>query len=192
MRRAAVGQAIAASATVVASASSLALAAALAPACSSHAAEGADAGGTDASEDGGTFLGPDAPVGDEVVLTHAPTFDAIWGEILQPTCAIVFCHAGAADYLHLWSEPVAYQSLVDAAAEGPMCAPTGLVRVAPFHPETSLLYLKVTSPPCGARMPLLYGYSGTLDPRQVDQIRQWIACGALDGDAGCPADAAAD
>jgi hypothetical protein len=25
----------------------------------------------------------------------------------------------------------------------------------------------------------------TLDPREIAQVRTWIACGAFDGDAGC-------
>jgi hypothetical protein len=134
---------------------------------------------------------PDAEFSDEVTLTYAPTFDTIWSEILAPTCAAPFCHAGSGAYLHLWSEVIGYQSLVDAAAQGPMCAPTGLRRVAPFDPDASLLYLKITNPPCGAKMPLGYGYAMTLPARQIEQIRQWIACGAPYGDAGCPAEAGA-
>jgi hypothetical protein len=72
----------------------------------------------------------------------------------------------------------AYAALVNAPAAGPSCAPTGLDRVAPGHPETSLLYLKITSPPCGEMMPLQYGMRVVLDPRQLAQIHDWIAAGA--------------
>jgi len=114
--------------------------------------------------------------------TYAPTYDAIWNEILLHTCATEFCHAGSADYLHLYSEATGYPALVGAPAQGPLCARTGLLRVDPFHPETSLMYLKITTPPCGAKMPLSYGCY--LDAMQIEQIREGIAGGALDGDAG--------
>ena len=95
------------------------------------------------------------------------------------SCALAFCHAGASDYLVITSKEDAYPALVDAVASGAECAPTGLKRVNPEHPETSLLYLKVTDPPCGSKMPILYtGVIGSLDPRQVDQIKQWINSGA--------------
>jgi hypothetical protein len=128
---------------------------------------------------------------DDGVRTYAPTFDAVWNEILLHTCATEFCHGGSSDYLHLYSEATGYPALVGAPAEGPDCVMTKLLRVDPFHPETSLMYLKVTSPPCGNRMPFLLG-SPFLCPPDVAQIRQWIACGALDGDAGCPAEGGTD
>jgi hypothetical protein len=120
--------------------------------------------------------------------SYAPTYDAVWNEILHSNCAVEFCHGGSADYLQLPSESAGYIALVGVPAEGPLCAPTGLVRVAPFHPDASLLYLKVTDPPCGAKMP--FGV-GNLCPADIDQIARWIACGAPNGDAGCE-DGAAD
>jgi len=99
---------------------------------------------------------------------------------------VEFCHGGGtADYLELTSESVGYSSLVDAVASGPMCAASGLKRVDPFHPETSLVYLKVRSPPCGSKMPLGLAPLAAAD---IDQIRRWITCGAPNGDAGCAAD----
>jgi hypothetical protein len=115
----------------------------------------------------------------------------VYGEILSPNCALPFCHGGAGDYLQLATADMGYASLVGAHAQGPDCAPTGLERVNPGHPDQSLLFLKITNPPCGSRMPLLYGYSGMLTDRQIDQIGQWIACGALPGGGGCPSDAGA-
>ncbi len=156
-----------------------------ATACSSGAASGPDAAATapgldlDASappgDDATYYVGV---LGDEITHTFAPTYSAVYDEVLSPTCALVFCHGGSGDYLQLASKAIGYASLVDAAAEGPDCGATGLVRVEPGHPERSLLYLKITDPPCGAKMPLLYGYSGSLDPREVEQIRQWIEAGA--------------
>jgi hypothetical protein len=118
--------------------------------------------------------------------TYAPTYDAIWNEIFLDNCLL--CHSTTVDYLTLPSEAAGYRALVGTRAQGPDCAQTGLLRVEPYHPEKSLLYLKVTTPPCGDKMPLLPG-NPSLDPRDVAQIRRWIECGALDGDSGCPEDA---
>ena len=111
--------------------------------------------------------------------TYAPTFTAIDREILAPSCALVFCHNGGL-LVEFQSRETGYASLVGVPAEGQPCAPTGLLRVDPGNPERSLLYLKVTEPPCGDRMPLLYGTSGQLDALQIEQIRLWIERGALD------------
>lgn len=127
------------------------------------------AAGADASDDGAD-AGP--------VLTYQPTYTAVWTEVLQPTCALVFCHGGSSDYLEMTGKDEAYGALVNARAAGPSCAPTGLDRVAPGHPEASLLYLKITSPPCGDMMPLQYGMRVVLDPRQLAQIHDWIEAGA--------------
>ena len=122
-------------------------------------------------------------------ITGAPTYDAVYCEILGPSCAFAFCHGGAGDYLQLGTPEVGYGSLVNARAEGPSCAPTGLKRVSPGHPYDSLMFQKITDPPCGSRMPLSYGFGGELTRAQVDQIGQWITCGAQPGDAGCAPDA---
>jgi hypothetical protein len=66
------------------------------------------------------------------------------------------------------------------------------MRVAPFDPDASLLYLKITTPPCGVRMPAGFAFSGMLPAAQIEQIREWIACGAPYGDAGCLEAAAPD
>jgi hypothetical protein len=142
--------------------------------CTADPKSTVDAGS--AGDDGGDFA---SAAGDEVIHTYAPTFAAIYDEILQPTCALPFCHAGTGDYLELFSRQGSYAALVGVPAQGP-CASTGLLRVAPGHPASSILYLKVTNPPCGAKMPMLYGNAGTLDAREVAQIEEWIARGALD------------
>jgi hypothetical protein len=159
----------------------LALACAVTPACSS--------GGSRDQADGAAG----AASGDDAGPTYAPTYQAVYDEVLAPNCALPFCHGGSGAYLELGTAALGYGSLVGpgAAAQGPMCGPTGLKRVDPGRPDASLLYLKVTTPPCGAKMPL-FGFDASLEPRQVDQIRLWIACGALGGDAGCPADAAVE
>ena len=131
----------------------------------------------------------DTPVdaGDDGAPSYAPTYHAVYTEILSQSCFLGFCHSGQeSDYLLLDSEADGYKSLVGAPAQGPLCSGTGLERVAPGRPDESLVLLKITRPPCGSRMP--YGRT-PLTSRQIEQIGQWIACGALDGDAGCPHDA---
>ena len=111
--------------------------------------------------------------------TYAPTYSAIYNEVFVQTCAISFCHAET-DYMIITGQDEGYMVIVNAPAMGPMCGPTGLKRVDPGHPETSLLYLKVTNPPCGDKMPKLWGDAGGgLDPLAIEQIRQWIEAGAL-------------
>jgi hypothetical protein len=124
--------------------------------------------------------------------TYAPTFVALFDEVLSPRCGSPFCH-GADGYFTLATRDLGYASLVGEKATSQDCADSGLLRVAPFHPEASLLYLKVTSPPCGRAMPLRFGSSGPLDSRQIAQIEEWIARGAPYGgaDAGAPSDGAA-
>jgi hypothetical protein len=128
----------------------------------------------DASPSGVDGEGADAGA----IPTYEPTYSAIWDEILSPTCALPFCHGGSGDYLQLSSKAVGYSSLVGAPASGPDCGATGLRRVDPGNPGTSLFYLKVTSPPCGSKMPIEYGAPEYLDSRQVAQIHDWIVAGA--------------
>ena len=122
-----------------------------------------------------TFDGTDA--GEEV--SRAPTYAGVYEQVLLPNCASPFCHAGSGDYLELSTMAAGYASLVDAEAQGPDCAKAGFKRVNPGHPETSLLYLKITNPPCGAKMPKFYGDGGSLGPVEIEQIKAWIALGAL-------------
>jgi hypothetical protein len=145
---------------------------ALAAACSSSAqpTKGGDAPVDDAAASGSSEGPPP---------THDPTYTAIWNEILSPSCAVVFCHGASGDYLQLADKPTGYASLVNAPASGPLCAPTGLLRVDPMHPESSLMYLKVTTPPCGMHMPA-EGAGPPLDNLQTQQIHDWIANGAAD------------
>jgi hypothetical protein len=159
---------------------SLRLMLALTAGCSSGAAgpgrEAVDAAAEAAADGDGTDIG-DVGV-DAGAPTYDPTYSAVWNEILSPRCALPFCHAGSADYLQLPNETMGYASLVNAPAAGPDCAATGLKRIDPGHPETSLLYLKVTNPPCGMKMPIAYGAPDYLDSLQVAQISKWITAGA--------------
>lgn len=152
------------------------------PACSSngsssHKQEPPLEGGTvgDDAADDGADAGEDA---DADAIVRSPTFTAVYQQVLVPNCALPFCHAGTGDYLELADMEIGYTSLVNAPAQGPGCAQTGLKRVDPGHPETSLLVLKVTTPPCGDKMPRLPGSAMNLDPLAIQQIKAWITLGA--------------
>jgi polyvinyl alcohol dehydrogenase (cytochrome) len=121
-------------------------------------------GGADAGS------GPQAP-------TREPTFDAVYREVLEPHgCTTTMCH-GPGGMLSLQNRDRAHGNLVDAAAEGDLCASSGLARVVSGEPDESLLYLKLLEdPPCGVRMPV----GGELDPEAIDQVREWISRGAND------------
>ncbi|HEX3593583.1 MAG TPA: hypothetical protein VHU80_00740 [Polyangiaceae bacterium] len=126
--------------------------------------------------------------------TYAPTYGAIYREVLLPNCSFEFCHGGSGLFMDLETKELGYQTLVNFPAAGIECKSTGLMHVLPGKPEQSLIYLKITTPPCGKKMPLMYTTGGMLDPRDIEQIRRWIALGAPndDGDAAVPSDASSD
>jgi hypothetical protein len=141
-----------------------------ATACSSTASST----GNEASDDAGA--GDGAPE-DDVVHTHQPTYAAIWTEILEPTCALQYCHGGATDdFLPMTTKDATYSALVGTTSKGPRCGQSGLKLVDPGNPDGSLLYQKVTTPTCGVRMPA--EYEAYLDSAETGQIRQWILNGA--------------
>lgn len=93
------------------------------------------------------------------------------------------CHTDAPSFGGLaffpGGAPFAYQNLVDIPAGADpafQCKDSGLMRVKPGDPEHSLLYLKLTAPPCGSVMPP--PAFGTATEEQVQLVRQWIAEGA--------------
>jgi hypothetical protein len=138
-------------------------------ACSS--ASSSAASGDDAGDDS------DAPTG-AVVHTYQPTYTAVYREILQPSCALLFCHAAeASDFLLMTTKDTTYTAMVNVTSRGPKCSQTGLKIVDPGNPGASLLYQKVTTPTCGAQMPP--EYEPYLDAKETEQIRLWITNGAL-------------
>ena len=117
---------------------------AIAPAaCSSGSAGGSAGDGSVQEENDGGEVDSFAL---DATPTYAPTFSAVYGEILAPTCAGLFCHGGADAFLSMTSKDVAYSSMVGVVSHGPNCATTGLTIVKPGDPGASLFYLKVTTP----------------------------------------------
>ena len=115
--------------------------------------------------------------------TYAPTITAIYEEILNLRCAQPFCHLGAAGSPPIFTDKeTSYRALVNVPASGRLCADAGADLVVPGQPESSLLYRKVEHPVpsglCGDPMP--GGAAEPLGARDIQQIQQWIAQGALD------------
>ncbi|MDP6908171.1 MAG: hypothetical protein QF371_01635 [Flavobacteriales bacterium] len=90
--------------------------------------------------------------------------------IFQANC-VEYCHppSGGLDL----TAPNAYAGLVDVASISP-----GPIRVKPFEPENSMLYLRVAGDQAGTRMPL--GTPQALSVGEIGLIYDWIAQGALD------------
>src|SRR5450432_1712964 len=89
-------------------------------ACSSSSAGVATSDGSAGPEDddGGEF---DSFAAD-AAPTYAPTFSAVYGEILAPTCAGLYCHGGADAFLSMARKDIAYSSMVGVVSRGPVCA----------------------------------------------------------------------
>ncbi len=75
-------------------------------------------------------------------------------------------------------QPTAYAALM-ATSSSSMCGSGSAVRdlVVPGDADNSLLFQKLTTPPCGGRMPL---GGSPLTAAELDQIRSWIEAGAKD------------
>jgi hypothetical protein len=153
---------------------------------SSPGASGGASGST-----GGRPGNPSVPerdaTGDFIQHTYEPTYAAVYNEIFLPTCAAAFCHMDDELGFNALTPDRGYETTVSVVSTTEVCGSTRLQRIAPGHPEQSLLYLKLTVPPCGRKMPQTF--SQQLDPREIEQIRQWIEKGALRDEAS---DAGAD
>jgi hypothetical protein len=106
----------------------------------------------------------------------------VFPKVIRSKCSA--CHNDAPSFGGLAFFPggaeFAYANLVGVpSGDKPeyQCAGSGLNRVQPGEPEKSLIYLKLTLPPCGGKMPP--PAFGTTTPEQQELVRQWIADGAL-------------
>jgi hypothetical protein len=116
----------------------------------------------------------------------SPKFSAIFDEIIVGTGCNggALCHGGSVGMLTMTDKQATYDALVNVPAMGmnlntmpPHCADSGLTRVVPGSPDTSLLMQKVAGTQnCGTAMP---PNPPLLLPAQQMQIRMWIANGAM-------------
>jgi phosphatidylethanolamine-binding protein (PEBP) family uncharacterized protein len=118
--------------------------------------------------------------------TYAPTFDAIFTEIITKgsagNCTFGACHGAPPTevngMLQLFPDDKAmsYAALVGPSSTSMVCGASGKF-VVPGDPMMSLFYTKLLdAPPCGARMPFMYP---ALSMMQLEQIRMWIVSGAM-------------
>jgi hypothetical protein len=128
-------------------------------ACGAQAPESAVDGGTASATAEGT---PAAKV----------TFTEVYDQVLKGSC--LNCHTGFIGQftgLDLSTPATAFANMVNKSSS--RCG--GQALVAPGHADSSLLYLKVTSPSCGSRMP---PNAAALPRARIDLIKNWIDEGA--------------
>jgi hypothetical protein len=122
-------------------------------------------------------------------VTSAPTFSAIYFEVLcNSGCVDAYCHGSRGRWADLdFSQlDIAYYDLVGHESgklvpvdHRPTCAESSLLRVKPYAPDESLLYLKLSGrAPCGTRMPPPSSEYDPLGDAQREQVRRWIELGA--------------
>jgi len=127
--------------------------------------------------------------GGDAATTNQPpnaagSFAQLQASVLTPTCAVSGCHvsASAASSGNLvLTADVAYDNLVGATPDNLSAKRDGLKRVAPFKPDSSLLFQKVV-----VALAAHDGEYGNVMPvgnqpipqGQVDFIRKWIEAGA--------------
>lgn len=116
--------------------------------------------------------------GDGGTPSNDPTFTRVMTEAVSSRrCGGPTCHSNATmSGFVMGSTDTLYAALVNQPASGPDCASTGMMLVVPGDPDNSLLYLKLTTAPCGDAMPPTG--SGALPADAVELVRQWILAGA--------------
>jgi hypothetical protein len=125
---------------------------------------------------GATSCGSSAP--EPAAATFTQVYSALFPLGTMAQCD--YCHDrpprqnsnGNLDMGH--DQATAYTALVSKASMSSTCG-GGMQLVVPGSPDMSLLYMKLSGPPCGDRMP----QGG--DPITADQlamVKSWIAAGA--------------
>jgi hypothetical protein len=130
--------------------------------------------------DSGTSIPVPTPLVDAGTMDNedaaSATFTEVFAQIINGPPGCTECHppSGALD---LSTQATAYAALVSQpATSSTSCASQTIDLVTPGNADMSLLYLKVSNPPCGSKMPL----GGTaLDATQLQLISSWINGGAL-------------
>lgn len=118
------------------------------------------------------------PVGDFVERrstgTLEPTWDSLFTNVFQPTCAVSGCHAGASAFNGLdFSDSATAYTLVTTGTATSGCGGASYV-IAGDSASSYLLDKMSSSPSCGATMPP----TGALSSTTLDVIAAWIDAGA--------------
>jgi hypothetical protein len=124
--------------------------------------------------------GTDSVTGTRLVEVGVPEYARDIQSIWNAQCTT--CHnssTGTRGGLNL-DTGKSYASLVNVAAAGLPCGPTGIKRVVPNQPADSLVVKKISpNPVCGGRMPQLNEAYFDDHPGELTRIRSWILAGAL-------------
>jgi hypothetical protein len=126
--------------------------------------------GSQASQSAGT--GDTSAAAEAAAPAPKTTFTEVYDQVLNGSC--LGCHSGIVGQfsgLDLSTRATAYANTVNQTAS--RCS--GQTLVMPGHAETSLLYLKLTSPPCGSLMP---PNGASLPQSSIDLVKTWIDEGA--------------
>ena len=103
-----------------------------------------------------------------VVTINTLTYSGDIAPILNTKCTVCHSSGGPASFAPLTS----YSEVVSGSSSNLLCIPKSYVSKG--NRFSSLLYLKITTPPCGQKMPP----SGSLTQDEINKIGQWIDIGA--------------
>ena len=108
--------------------------------------------------------------------TVEPTLTSIQAVIFT-NCALQSCHGASAKAGLSLVSGRSYEQLVNVQSLGDNKNSPSFYRVKPYSPDSSFLYIKITSPGQGQgdRMPQA---GNSLSQNEIAAIRQWIAEGA--------------
>ena len=133
----------------------------------------------------GAGAGSAAGAASTAQMAGAPTFSAIYEEILTKgatgNCMFGACHGGEGNLstngglsIPAGDKDTAYKNLVNVKSVSQVCM--GGTYVVPHDSRNSLLLQKFSpTPGCGSRMPI----GAPLTDAQVAQVQAWIDLGAL-------------
>lgn len=105
----------------------------------------------------------------------APTLTQLQADIFTPICSV--CHTGTGASLPGSQNLTAGHSFANLVSVNSIEVPT-MKRIVPGDPDSSYLVLKIQGSPgiVGVQMP---ASGGPLTQAQVDEVRAWVAAGAL-------------
>ncbi len=111
-----------------------------------------------------------------LLAAAAPTLTQLQADIFTPVCSV--CHTGAGASLPGSQNLSAGHSFTSVVNVNSIEVPS-MKRIVPGDPDSSYLVLKIQGSPgiVGVQMP---ASGGPLTQAQIDEVRSWVAAGALD------------
>lgn len=110
--------------------------------------------------------------------TIEPTFSSIQSKLFNPSCTTSSCHGSTGKGGLTLVAGSSYAALINVRSENDGAHTPKFFRVLPGKPDSSFLYIKLTSPSSlqGDRMPQV---GSALSQQYTDAVRTWIQNGAL-------------